>query len=702
MRDVKRLLGVVAVAFLVCTSLGTPPVAAQETAVTLRLLEQSPVVLGFHRGTLDLRLLAFNGGSTTLKNPRVIVSFGPRITTQEGYEQGILSTEAASAVTATAIASDEKDLHFDIEPGNPQEIDMRVDIGSMSGLDQADAQVYPTVIQLWSELTAVASLVTPTIYLPKQLPVSPIRSTTWVQLSAPIAFGADGALIDGGFPSAIAEGGVLRAPLDAVAAATGGRAPDGVFDLIVDPLLITQARDLSQGYRLSDGTTVAADDQSAAEASKFLRVLSRATANPRTVETIAQPYGDPIVPAMLASGLGTQLAQEREAGSIVIDSLDTSTPGATRATSAVVRPRDGRLTDESLDWLANADATNAGPTIVLGNDDTVDRSPFQGIYAPSPIVPTTSGATLVLPDPATQALFGRSDLFTDPERGAQVILGELAVIWKQAPVPTKPTKRGIAIAPPPTLAPDVWSPLLSRLSDAPFLKPVTASILAHKVDVEGLGYANRVTPLSAPDTSVFDPAYTTQITDLTRSIEAYGSMLPDGNQTPTDLRRRLFTATAPQYQFDPTAGQPWLDSVSAATAGAFAAAEPTGSSQFTFTSSEGTIPIQFGDPGPSPLTITVELQSPSFTFPSGNSKSLTLEQPGGQVIEFDAIAQGSGESTINVLVHAPDGQTISTTRVTVRSTAVNRIALLVTAGAGLGLVLLYARRWSRRRRNATS
>jgi hypothetical protein len=45
---------------------------------------------------------------------------------------------------------------------------------------------------------------------------------------------------------------------------------------------------------------------------------------------------------------------------------------------------------------------------------------------------------------------------------------------------------------------------------------------------------------------------------------------------------------------------------------------------------------------------------------------------------------------------------INTTRIEVRSTAVNRIALLVTAGAAAGLVALYARRWVRRRKTAAS
>jgi hypothetical protein len=698
MPRVRRLLGAIAAASLVCVGPIAPPAAAQETAVTMRLISQSPVVARYHRGTLDLELLAFNGGATPLRNLSLVVSFGPRIATQDAYEE-LLSPEAPAAIAGSAIARDEKQLHFEIGQV-PQRITMRVDVERMDAIDQFDSQVYPTLVQLRSESTVVATLVTPMVYLVTE-PARPILATTWLQLSAPIAFGADGRLVDAGFPAAIAEGGALRAPLDAIRATTGGRHPHGTLDLVLDPLLITQARDVADGYTFADGTAVT-QDQSTAEAGRFVRTLGRTTAFTDTLETVSQPYGDPIVPAMWSSGLSSLLAAERETGRTIVD--DTLQPGlisTERTVSSIARPRDGRLSDAALGWFVDEDSP-----IVLGNDDTVDRAPYAGIYAPSPIVPTASGATLVLPDPATQSLFDRSDLFADPVLGAQIVLGELAVIWKQAPAPDEPTTRGVAVAPPPTLPPDVWSPLLARLSDAPFLKPVIASTLVQQVDVESLGYANGEAPLTAPDTSTFEDAYVARIGTVTRQIEALNSMLPADDPTTTDLRRRLFLSTAPDYQFDPPAGAPWLDSIEATTGRAFAAATPTaatgaGSASFTFTSRDGTIPLQFGDPGPTPLHISVELQATTFTFPDGNRKDVTLEQPGQQVM-FDVVAQGSGQSQIVVVVRAPDGQVISTTNLTVRSTAVNHIALLVTVGAGVGLVLLYARRWVRRRRNATT
>jgi hypothetical protein len=176
---------------------------------------------------------------------------------------------------------------------------------------------------------------------------------------------------------------------------------------------------------------------------------------------------------------------------------------------------------------------------------------------------------------------------------------------------------------------------------------------------------------------------------------------------PTDLRRQLFMATAPPYLSDPEAGRPWLTSVDDTTTSAITSVLPDARPRtFTFTSREGTIPIVMGDPGPTPLQVIVELQSTSFTFPEGNRKTVTVDQP-GQVVSFRVVAETSGQNPIYLFVRAPNGRQLPEpspgplATILVRSTAVNHIALLITIAAALGLVALYSRRWFRRRRSPT-
>jgi hypothetical protein len=110
-----------------------------------------------------------------------------------------------------------------------------------------------------------------------------------------------------------------------------------------------------------------------------------------------------------------------------------------------------------------------------------------------------------------------------------------------------------------------------------------------------------------------------------------------------------------------------------------------------------------GDPGDTPVRVTVELVAKDFSFPEGSSQNVLLDGP-GQIVEFQVVANTSGQNPIQVWVRAPNGQSLTdppgpVKTIVVRTTTVNHIALLVTIGAGLGLLALYSRRWLRRRKN---
>jgi hypothetical protein len=682
MRHVRRVLRTVAAALLaVCATLAPPPAGAQGTGVTLQLLRQSPWSYADRRSTLDLELLADNAGTTTLRRLQIAVSFGPRLATQTDVAQMLEGSPT------DVVATVQKDVRGEIGPGGARTVSMTIDLATIAALDQTDSQTYPATVQLLSAGTVVASLVTPVIYL-AQKPSAPMLSSTWVQLDAPIAFDPSGALVDSAFPAALAPGGSLRAPVSALDAITGGRRPHGTFDLVIDPLVVTQARTVAGGYPSSDGSQVAATDPVARQAGRFLQTLSGVASRPDLIETVAEPYASPLLPAMRASGLDTELAAERIAGSIIVSSL-----GASPAVD-VARPSQGALNDAALDWLASVDTS-----VVLADALTVDRTVVQTTSAPAPTVPvsTPSGTTtMVLPDPAVQALFARSDLLADPVRAAQIVLGQLAVIWKQQPVPSPPTVRGIAVAPPASVPAALWAPLLDRLGGAPFLSPVTArTLVADAVPDQ----PNGPLPLAAPSATSFDPVYAGEIQRQSERIGAYGSMVIDQPDAATDLRRKLFLATTPAATLDSRVGQPWVDAVQTTTQRAFDVVTPSVNPVFTFTSREGEIPLVMGDPGETPLRVTIELRSNTFTFPDGNTRTDVVNDP-GEVWTFRVLATSAGQGAVQILTRAPNGREIAEPiTITARSTAVNGIALLVTVVAALGLLLLYSRRWWRRRRN---
>ena len=591
MPAVRRFLGAVAAALVAIGLVAAPPPAvAQNADVTLRLVSQSPWSSEDFRGALDLQVAVTNGGSTALRHLDLQVAFGSHLSTQADFD-----TMLSSGVPTPVAFSPPKSINGVIEAETTRTIPMTVDLTAIGAIDQVDSQVYPASITLLADESTVATLVTPVIYL-AQPPAKPMLSTVAVPLQAPIAFGADDSLVDTSFPGTLAHGGSIRAPLDAIAGSASTRHPRGIVDLMADPLVVTQAHDLADGYRNADGTQVASDAAPAQEAARFLGILSEVTADAKNVETVASPYGDPILPAMVhkfgdGTSLETQLIAQRAAGNDVLGNLHPSLQP--RPNPFITRPADGQLDDETLDWLAGTSTE-----IVLGDADTVDRSAWQGSLAPAPTVPTAAGPTLVLPDPSIQALFARTDLLGDPVLASQLVLGELALIWKQQPVPVDPIQRGIAISPPATLPLAMWAPLLDRLAGAPFLKPTSLSQLVRTVNPDN---PNEVGPLTTQSTAAFDPNYAADIQRLSIDVQSINSMLGPGSLVPPDLRRRLFIATEPAYMFDTLAGRPWLGSVDTAAQQAFAAVSPTISQTFTFTSREGTIPMQMGNPGDSSL-----------------------------------------------------------------------------------------------------
>jgi hypothetical protein len=178
-------------------------------------------------------------------------------------------------------------------------------------------------------------------------------------------------------------------------------------------------------------------------------------------------------------------------------------------------------------------------------------------------------------------------------------------------------------------------------------------------------------------------------------VNAYRSMLTEPSPVPDRLQSDLYRAESVAVGNEP-AGQGWLDQVGAVTSDAFARTTPGVSQVFTFTSAEGSIPLRMSDPGPVPLQVHIELQSSHFDFPNGNSRDVTLQRP-DQIVTFDAVAKSTGLNPIVVRVRSPSGKVISEQQLNVRSTALNSWALLITVAAALVLLVLWVRRWFRRR-----
>jgi hypothetical protein len=678
-RAVRALLAVVTVTLVVWTS---PTASAQTSSVTMHLIRQSPW------NTLDDPVLkisvdATNAGTSAIDDLQLRLTVGPHYDSRFEYEASLEEGPTAGFETTQPIRGT-------LGSGATRTMKIQQDLSTTPGIDQTDNQVYPARLDVLSGGTVVASLTTPILYFVRQ-PIAPMNFTWWIELDPTIAFGPDGRLDDPFFPdslSTVGQGGQLGAPISALDQAQLAHPNEKqTTSLVITPSIVQQAQDVASGYTRIDGAQVGEGEDGAATAATFLSTLKRVLTD-HGIQTVATPFSGPTLSSMLNSGLAEDLDGQQALGIDTVQSLS-----GVAVQTQVAHPADGKLSNDALDWLAGK-----GVTTILGDVDTVDRPNEASVPEPAPTATLTSPSgrslNLIMPDPGTEGLLARPDLVADPVRAAQAILGELAVEWKEAPVPDEPNVRGRALALSSSLPPGFWAPLLERFRHTPFLQfrdPMTFAARVYPAGAPGL--------LRAPDTSEFSPTYTDGpggIHALHEQVGDYRSMLTEASPAPDDLTRDLYYAESPTYVMDPFAGEAWLNTVRASTQAVFDSVRPRVGQAFTFTSGEGTIPLLMGDPGLIPLRVTISLESSQFDFPGGNTQDVVLEHP-NQVVSFHVVAKATGQNPIVVRVLAPNGHGIGEPQpIVVRSTAFNDIALIVTLAAAGVLALLYSRRWFRR------
>src|SRR4029077_5614662 len=178
---------------------------------------------------------------------------------------------------------------------------------------------------------------------------------------------------------------------------------------------------------------------------------------------------------------------------------------------------------------------------------------------------------------------------------------------------------------------------------------------------------------------------------------ARGMVGPDSPLLPA-VDRQLLLATADQL------APAVRDAQAAAVHSAVTTLEDSVSGPVTFTltltARKGTIPLTLHNDSGVPLSVVIHLRSAKLDFPDGTDVAKTLEEP---VTRFDipVRSRASGAFPLTITVTTPDGgQQLVMSRYTVRSTAVAGAGLVLGIGAGVFLLVWWARHWHNTRRNA--
>jgi hypothetical protein len=104
------------------------------------------------------------------------------------------------------------------------------------------------------------------------------------------------------------------------------------------------------------------------------------------------------------------------------------------------------------------------------------------------------------------------------------------------------------------------------------------------------------------------------------------------------------------------------------------------------------IPVTIRNEADYQMDVRVVLRAPGLDFVGGSSREVRLTRP-EQLLTFPVEVQRTGRFRVAVEVQTPEGMRIVGSSIVVRSTAYNRVALVVTIGAALFLALWWSRRF---------
>jgi hypothetical protein len=295
---------------------------------------------------------------------------------------------------------------------------------------------------------------------------------------------------------------------------------------------------------------------------------------------------------------------------------------------------------------------------------------------------------------------------TDPVLAAHLLLADLAMIHYFAPS----ASQGIVVAIPDDLevAASTYQTLLRALDrrspgagSSPIVAPVTLDDLFEVTSTESGSGANGAAErsyLSRPS----EPA-----TDLVAAVGAaragigsFASMVGDGpgGRWVGVLDRQALVAQASTTSVDRR--DQYLQGIGRFIDEQMEQVVTPGRQNITLTSRSGRIPVVLENRLEYPLDVELLLTSDKLDFPNGDAHVVELPPLSTTRFEVAVESLATGAFPLDVLVRSPDdGIRLATTRFTVRSTAISGVGLLLSVGAGLFLLLWWARHFRTTRRD---
>jgi hypothetical protein len=676
MRGSRFLPIVLLLAALLPTS-SRPATAQEEQApVTLRLVDQS--AWAGTRRALDISFSVTNTGEAPMRDLSALIVVRSPARSRSLFELSLEQDGATAQIDATPFP-----LEGSIEPGETRTFRLRDQLDLLEA--RGETALYPLQVQLLAGDVLQATLRTAVVFLNEDPEVPLELAWSWV-LASPLQMSAQGVLLPGDLPGALAPGGRL----DAMVEALEGVTPTNV-DIVVSPTLAEQLEAMADGYReLAGGVvrTVGPGTAGAADAARVLETLQRVVARPQ-VEVVAMPFGDARVPSLLRSGLEADVDPLLASGREVV----TRILGVT-SDEAVFRPPAGQIEPASASSLARR-----GVRVLLVDpeaiplDPTLPFAPPAGSARPMVRLSGANNLTAITPDPGVPRVV--DGVPEDPRLAAQAALGELAAVWLEFPG-TPERGASILFSEATSYPPDFLEAFASLVADSPWLSPVTASAMA--------GGADEPPQADLPLRS-FRPLPFDHVGSLLRargSVSRFARTAQGADGVVARLSSDLLTAEGAVALSNPGLARDYVEFVERSIDATYGQVHPPSGPPLTLVSRNVTLPLRFANDSPFDFRVSVRvIADRRLQFPRGSVRELTL--PGGEVtlvrVPVQALATGRLPVKVQILTAGGSPVVLAETELIVRSTAYNRIALFLTIGAAVFLLAWWGRRFLPRRRS---
>jgi hypothetical protein len=399
---------------------------------------------------------------------------------------------------------------------------------------------------------------------------------------------------------------------------------------------------------------------------------------------LARPYVDIDLDSLSAANMLGQAPAEISAGAKTVENLlgqdyehDIWLSG----------PTVGENEATALPGLGYPEAIvpSSAVTKIPGRDDVSIARESQ-----EPVVLADGGPLAFVSDDAlAQRLLGNRGRLD-----AQLFVAELTAIWSETP--SRPRDMVVRIPAQGALDPAIVTRALADLAEGQAVKVIAIGQMVQQLaladgeqpvvaELAPKGEFDDLDSLRAP----LDSAYLT--------VSGLASMLDDQALT-SSLRQSLLVA--PGAQTPTEKRQAYIDRVHETEAALVDTINTPTRFRITLTAREGTIPIRIENASEREVLVKVHLSSSQLEFPDGDSIDVRVP-PGAKRVDVQVRTRASGAFPLGVSVTSPDGRIVlDRTTFTIRSTAISGVGLFLSIGAGLFLLIWWARHWRTARRSS--